>query len=165
MTLAELTAVFVAAVLLHNAEEALWLPQWSTTASRWYPPVGPWEFRFAVAAHSLIVVAVAMLAVHSGPRSASAYIFFGVAFAMTANALIPHLALTFALRRYMPGTVTGLLLNLPLGVSLLREGLSQHWIVARTMLCVAPAVAVALAVTIPVLFAVGRSVAPRPADR
>lgn len=59
------------------------------------------------------------------------YLFFGYMVAMLANVLIPHVAVSIAMRRYMPGVATGVLLSLPL-LSLmvllaLREGYVSSW--------------------------------------
>lgn len=113
----------------------------------------PAVFRLAVGTLSVALVVVSMLAFVQGPQSAAAYLFFAYAFAMAANAVLPHLAATLVLRRYMPGTATGLLLNLPLGVVLLREGVNEGWVSLTTLLWVAPACAVALLSRFRVLFA------------
>lgn len=156
MTLGALSIFFVVAVLMHNTEEALFLPAWSVHAARWYRPVDPLAFGFAAAALSLLLVVVALLAFRRGPNSVAAYLFFGYVFAMVANALVPHLVATLALRKYMPGTATGLLLNVPVGLYLLHEALSQGWVDGRIFLWAAPAVAVGLVVSIPVFLALGR---------
>ncbi len=160
MTLTGLSVAFVAAVLLHNAEEALFLPAWSRHADRWYRPVGAWEFRFAAVVLSLVLIAIAWLAVALGPRSVGAYLFLGFVFAMAVNAIVPHLALTVVQRRYMPGTATGMLLNLPLGACVLREAVHQRWVAAGTLAWSAPVVAIALGSSLPLLLAAGRRVAP-----
>ncbi len=53
VNLVDLSWSFTAAVILHNAEEALFLPSWSEQARRWYRPVSKGEFRFTGAAVSL----------------------------------------------------------------------------------------------------------------
>jgi hypothetical protein len=47
----------------------------------------------------------------------------GFAIAMSMNAVFPHLAISLAERSYFPGTGSGILLNLPLGL----------WFVKREM--------------------------------
>ena len=164
MTVSALVALFVLAVLLHNAEEALWLPRWSARAGRWYRPVGAAPFRFAAAALSALVIAVAVAGLVWGPHSLPAYLMFGLVFAMSANALFPHLAATLVMRRYMPGTATGVLLNLPLGCLLLQRAVAQDWVSPNTLAWSAPTVAVGLVLAIPVLFTLGRHLFPE-ADR
>ena len=160
MTLPVLAALFIGGVLLHNAEEARWLPAWSGRAGRWHPKVGPREFRFAVTVLSAILVAVALAAASEGPGSAAAYLFFGYVFAMAANAVMPHLVGSLATRSYMPGTGTGLGLNLPVGAWLLQRGLAEGWVALGTLAWVAPAVALSLVAAIPLLFALGRRLFP-----
>lgn len=160
MTLAQLSAAFVACVLLHNAEEALLLPAWSARAPRWYRRVGAGEFHFGVAVLSIVLVAAAVAAFAYGPRSIAAYIFFGYVFAVALNAVVPHLAASLALRRYMPGAATGMLLNLPLGAYLLRRAVEARWVETRQLLWVAPLVALGLLASIPLLFAIGRTLFP-----
>ena len=156
MTLGALSIAFVLAVLLHNSEEALFLPAWLLRQTRWHRPVGRGEFRFAVATLSVLLVVVAGLAFVQGPESPGSYLFFGFVFAMAANAVVPHLAATIALHRYMPGTATGLLLNLPIGVYLLHDAFGRGWISAPSFFWVAPTVAITLVVSIPLLLATGR---------
>jgi len=160
MPISALAAIFVMAVLLHNAEEALWLPRWSANAGRWHSPVGAREFRFAVSALSVLLIAIAVAAMASGPRSVAAYLFFGYTFAMAANALIPHLAASLVLRKYMPGTATGLFLVLPLGCCLLYRAVRESWADPAALAWIAPAVSLGLVAAIPLLFSLGRRALP-----
>lgn len=156
MSLDALAWFFTLGVIAHNAEEALFLPAWSSTAGRWHAPVGAREFAFAVAVLSLLLVILAAAALSAGARSVSAYVFTGYVFAMVANVFVPHLLGTLALRRYLPGTGTALLLNLPLGVLLLRQAVTQGFVEWGTIAWVAPVTALAIVASIPALFAVGR---------
>lgn len=150
--------LFVAFVLLHNAEEALWLLRWSESAGRWHRVVGATEFRFAVFALSLLLVAFGVAALIFGQHSFAAYLFFGYTFAMAANALIPHLAASLVLRKYMPGTATGLLLVLPFGATLLHRAIQESWVQPAILIWVAPAVSLSLILAIPILFRLGRRI-------
>ncbi len=160
MTIAVRVAFFVVAVLLHNAEEALWLPRWSMRAGRWYRPIGAAPFQFGVVVLSALLVAVAVAGLASGPHSLPAYLLFGYVFAMAANALFPHLVVSIAMRKYMPGTATGVLLNLPIGSALLYHAVAEDWVSLGTLAWAAPAVAAALVLAIPVLLGVGRRLFP-----
>jgi Protein of unknown function with HXXEE motif len=53
------------------------------------------------------------------------FAFAGFALAMALNAFFPHLTMSIAKRSYCPGTATGILLNLPLGVLVIRTQLVQ----------------------------------------
>jgi hypothetical protein len=161
MALDTLATAFVVAVILHNTEEVLWLPAWSLRAGRWHRPVAPRAFRFAVIALTALLVAAGALAVAQGPQSLGAYVFFGYVAVMVGNAVVPHLAATVALRRYMPGTATALGLNVPLGVLLIQEGLDQGWVTLGTLAWAAPAVALTLVASIPVLLTAGQKVMRR----
>lgn len=154
-----LAAAFVVAVALHNLEEALWLPAWSRHAGRWHRPVGDFEFRFAVVVLTIVAAAVAVLAVRQGPGSVGAYLLTGYALAMLANVVAPHVAATVLLRRYMPGTATALALNLPATAALLATAFSEGWISGPVFAFAGPGVALALALSIPPLFGIGRRLA------
>jgi hypothetical protein len=155
--------LFTLGALMHNMEEALFLPAWSRHAGRWHPRVSTTEFRFAVAVLSAaLVMCMAAAAIH-GAGSPAAHIFAGYVLAMIINAGVPHLIATIAQRRYMPGTFTALLFNLPLGVLFLIQGLSERYIVLRQFAWYGPVTVILLLASIPVLFAIGRRLRPRQA--
>ena len=123
--------LFPFVITLHNAEEAIWLPDWSKRAESWLAPVAPGVFRFAVVVLTVLVYALTWLSVNSGRQSVWTYLVFGSIAVTLANVLIPHLAATIALRSYMPGVATAVLLNLPvlslLVVLAFREGYVSGW--------------------------------------
>jgi hypothetical protein len=126
MSFDHLQWLFPVVTALHNAEEAIWFPDWSKRAGRWHAPVTPGAFRFGAAVLTILAFVVAGLSARPGKQSVWTYLAFGYMAAMLANVLVPHIALTIAMRRYMPGVVTGVFLNLPalslLVVLALREG-------------------------------------------
>jgi hypothetical protein len=156
MTLTTLGWLFTAGVLLHNAEEAISLPTWAARVVRWPVRVGNGEFRFAALAQSLSLIVLAAAAFLSGAGSIAAYIFSGYVFAMIVNVFAPHVFATVALRQYMPGTATALLLNLPLGVLFLQRALAEGFVVRDDLLWSAPVTALLILLSIPILFAAGR---------
>ncbi|MDD1622482.1 MAG: HXXEE domain-containing protein [Methylococcaceae bacterium] len=156
MSLVTLGWLFTLGVLAHNTEEALFLPEWSAGAGRWHVAVGKVEFRFAVLMLSLLLVAAAVAASFSGATSVAAYIFAGYVLAMVANVLAPHVLATLALRRYMPGTASAVLFNLPLGGMFLYRALSEGYVQPMTFAWAGPLTALAILASIPVLFALGR---------
>jgi hypothetical protein len=123
--------LFPIVVTLHNAEEAIWLPGWSKRAVLWHSPVTPGSFRFSVAVLTVLAIAITWLSAESGKQSVWTYLAFGCMVVTLANVLIPHLALTVALRSYMPGVATAVALNLPvlslLVVLAIREGYVSGW--------------------------------------
>ena len=156
MTFHGLEWLFPVVVTLHNAEEALWLPGWRKRTGRLLTSVTPGAFRFAAAVLTLLAIVVTALSVESGKQTAWTYLAFGYIAAMLANVLIPHLAATIALRSYVPGVATAVLLNLPV-LSLLvllavREGYVSGWRAVEW----SAGVCALLVVSIPALFKLGK---------
>ena len=156
MSYQSLEWLFPVVVAVHNAEEAIWLPGWSKRAVLWHSPVTPGSFRFAAALFTVLAFAVTWLSAESGKQTVWAYLTFGYIAAMLANVLIPHVVLTVALRNYMPGLATAVLLNLPvlslLAVMAVREGYVSGWKSAASFIGVSGA----LAAFIPALFRLGK---------
>jgi hypothetical protein len=156
MSFQSLLWFFPIAVTLHNAEEAIWFPEWTKRTSRWPAPVEPGVFRFAAVVFTTVAFAVTWLSARSGKQTVWTYLAFGYMVAVIANALVPHIALTLAMRRYMPGVVTGAFLNLPvlslLVVLALREGYVSGFKAAAYSI----GVAAVLLLSIPALFKLGR---------
>lgn len=148
--------LFALAVTVHNLEEALLLPAWSQKAGKWHHPVGAAEFRFAVVVLTLLAYTAAALAAVYGRESAGAYFLSGYALAMLLNVLFPHVIATVFMRRYAPGTLTALLLNLPVTILLLRQGLQEGYIQLQKFTWAGPLVVLGLLAAIPVLFALGK---------
>jgi len=151
-----LAKLFALAVTLHNLEEALLLPAWSQAAGRWHPPVGTPEFSFAVAVLTLLAYAAVYLALSKGRESLSAYLLSGYALAMLLNAFFPHVIASVVMRRYAPGTLTAVLLNLPVTFLLLRQGFREQYIHASRFVRIAPLIVLGLLASIPALFFTGR---------
>lgn len=149
--------LFPIVVTLHNAEEAIWLPGWSKRAVLWHSRVTPGVFRFAVAVLTVLAFAVTWLSAESGKQSVWTYLAFGCMAATLANVLIPHIALTVALRSYLPGVATAVALNLPvlslLVVLAIREGYVSGWKAAAYSVGLAGL----LIAAIPALFKMGRA--------
>jgi hypothetical protein len=166
MTFPVLTWLFVLAIAAHNLEEAVWLPAWSRRASsqgawaqrsgRWRYPVGAAEFRFAVLVLTAAAAAAALTASLGGKGGLGAYLVSGYALAMLLNVVFPHVLACLALREYAPGTLTALLLNAPASALLLEHALREGYVDATVFLWAGPLVVLAIAGSIPLLFAIGR---------
>ena len=156
MSLTAIGWLFTFGVLVHNTEEALLLPAWSAHAGKWHARVEAAEFRFAVAVLSVLLVVVAAAASQARAGSISAYLMAGYVLAMVLNVLMPHVLATVVMRKYMPGTATALLLNLPLGALYLRQALSEQNIQPGVFAWSGPLIVLFLVASIPVLFALGR---------
>ncbi len=112
-----LELLFLLSFTLHNIEEALWLPGWSRHAEKFHPKVGKKEFHFAL----LIITTFGyfltfIFMVNGGSNNVIKYAYFGFVLMMSLNSIFPHLIATILLKKYAPGTITGLLLNFPIGI-------------------------------------------------
>jgi hypothetical protein len=117
--------LFLLGFSLHNIEEALWLPQWSKHARKYHKEVSKNEFAFAV----IIVTSIGYLLtfqyfVFSSSYLLSKYVYLGFILMMVANVIFPHLIATMVLKKYAPGTITGILLNAPIGIYILVRGIN-----------------------------------------
>lgn len=116
-TLDLLKVIFLLSFTLHNIEEAIWLPKWSNYASKFQKPVESNQFVFAVLAITVLGYFITVLNLLAGETNYFIlYIYLGFIGMMGLNSIIPHLASTIVLKKYCPGLMTGLLLNLPLSI-------------------------------------------------
>ncbi|MGD0546454.1 MAG: HXXEE domain-containing protein [Terracidiphilus sp.] len=159
MSFRSLEWLFPIVITLHNAEEAIWFPDWTKRAGRWYRPgpVAPGVFRFAVAIFTLLAFAVTWLSYRSGKETLWTYLAFGYMAAALANVLIPHLAATVLMRRYMPGVATGVALNLPVLSLLVAQALRQGYVSGGKAAAYSVVVAGVLLLAIPALFRLGKA--------
>ncbi|HHY28245.1 MAG TPA: HXXEE domain-containing protein [Desulfitobacterium dehalogenans] len=112
--------LFLMSFTLHNLEEGIWLPKWSKYAGRYHQQVGNNEFRFAVMVVTLFgyILTFAFL-VAANSNEVIKYLYLGFIMMMCFNSIFPHLIATIFLKRYAPGTLTGVFLNLPIGLYLI----------------------------------------------
>lgn len=160
MSLVQLGWLFTIGVLAHNAEEALLLPSWSRQAGRWHRPVSDNQFRFSVSVLSAALLILMSAASFSMPRSVAAYLITGCAFTVLLNVAAPHLVASIAMGKYMPGTATAVLLNLPLGGVFLYRALADGYVDPRSFVWSGPLTALSIVASIPALFALGRRLWP-----
>ncbi|MCX8129657.1 MAG: HXXEE domain-containing protein [Clostridia bacterium] len=117
--------LFALAITLHNIEEALWLPQWSKYAKKFHKPVTKDEFHFAVLLYTIAAYLITALFLFFPQSEIIKYAYFGYAGAMILNAVMPHLAASIVLKRYAPGTVTGVFLNIPVNSLIITYSISK----------------------------------------
>jgi len=123
----KLTAIlFGIGVTLHNLEEAMFLPDWARShlKLRFEPNHGTyWVLTSLVS----VVVWIPVIGV-CVPKQSSSFptVLTGFALAMAINAVVPHLMISLVKHSWSPGVLTGMLLNLPLGVLLIHERLSDR---------------------------------------
>ena len=152
MSFRNLLWLFPIVVTLHNAEEAIWLPGWSKRAVLWHSPVTPGSFRFAVAVLTVVAFAVTWMSAESGKQTVWTYLAFGYMAAALANVLLPHLALTVALRSYMPGVATAVALNLPVLSLLVVLAIRKEYVSGWKAAAYSAGVSGVLLASIPALF-------------
>jgi hypothetical protein len=124
-SLYKLTAIlFGVGVTLHNLEEAVYWPGWARSNLTLLFEPNPkiyWILTLLVSVVMWVPI-VGVCVVPDGSYFQN--VLSGFALALAINALFPHFALCLIKHSYSPGTGTGMLLNLPLGVLLIREHLS-----------------------------------------
>ncbi len=126
--------IFLLGFTIHNIEEAIWLPQWSKSAKRFHEPVESNQFIFAVIIVTIIGYILTVLDILAGyPGNIFNYLYLGFVGMMGVNSIFPHLLSTILLRRYAPGLITAVFLNLPLSLVLilvyLRKGIDPIYLV------------------------------------
>src|SRR5690606_6771957 len=131
----------------------IWLPGFAhPPALRWNVPAR--AFRFAATVIALVIWAAALALVSGVP--AAEPVVAGFALAMIVNASRPQLALTLVLRRYHPGTASGLLLVVPAALLYLTAVDAAQRSGDPAFLAWAAAGAAGLAASAPLLLALGR---------
>jgi hypothetical protein len=112
-----LKLIFLLGFTIHNIEESVWLPEWSKHAKKFHEPVERNQFIFAVIIVTIIGYLVTVVEIIDNTTgSAFSYIYLGFIGMMGLNTMLPHLAATILLKKYAPGLITALLLNLPLSI-------------------------------------------------
>jgi hypothetical protein len=149
--------LFPITLTLHNLEEAVWFPRWSQHAGFWHSPVGAGEFRIAAVLLTAVGYVVTYWSLRSGKEGRGSYLLAGFAFAMLLNVIF-HVAATVGLREYAPGVVTAVLINLPVMSYLLLRMFQERWVRWPKAIVALVLVPVALVLSIPGLFFVGRKI-------
>ena len=153
-----LSWLFAISITVHNIEEAIWLPKWSASAEPWHHPVEPRVFRFALLILTILAYIAAILASIGEKQSIGAYLITGYALAMLLNVLFPHIIATFVLKKYAPGLITALLLNLPTTTALLYFAVIEEYIDLNKFFYSGPLVTITILGLIPILFAFGKRI-------
>lgn len=112
--------IFLLGFTLHNLEEAIWLPKWSKYARKFHEPVETNQFIFAVIVVTIIgYILTALDFVIGDSGNFVNYIYLGFVGMMGINSVFPHLVSTIVLKKYAPGLITALFLNLPFSLILI----------------------------------------------
>ncbi len=78
---------------------------------------------------------------------------------MILNTIFPHLIATILMKKYAPGLLTGLLLNIPINSFVIYQMFLHHLIIWRALMISTVLVGIILIALIPVLFKVGGKIA------
>ncbi|AHA78534.1 hypothetical protein Bateq7PJ16_2858 [Bacillus subtilis] len=88
------------------------------------------------------------------------WIFIGFLGSMVINAIFPHLIATVVMKKYAPGLLTGLLLNIPVNSLVIYQMFLKNLIVWKELIISTLVVGIILLALIPLLFKVGDKVSP-----
>lgn len=154
MSFKNLQWLFPIAVTLHNGEEAIWMPGWSSAHAAQLPlhPPGALEIRWALIALTVAAFVVTYLSARKGPQSVWAYLLFGSIVTMLANVFVPHVPATLMFRSYTPGVVTAVLINLPVMSWLAVCAVRDDWVSGGRAVAFGAAVPVLLGAAIFIFF-------------
>jgi hypothetical protein len=123
----KLTAIlFGIGVMLHNLEEAMCLVSWANSHVKlWFEPNR--KIYWVVTSLVTVVIWIPIVGVCvSKDSNHFQSALSGFALVMAINAVLPHLLISLVKHSYSPGTGTGMLINLPLGMLLIEGQLSAH---------------------------------------
>lgn len=150
--------LFPIAVVLHNAEEAIWMPGWEADHAAQLPIAVPGaaKVRLALFVLTVAVLVVTALSARKGPGTIWAYLTFGYIVAILANVFVPHVPAAMLFRGYVPGLITAVAINLPLMSYLVVRAIRDGWVRGRKAVASAVAVPAALAGLIAMLFTSGK---------
>ncbi|QCR33455.1 HXXEE domain-containing protein [Lysinibacillus sp. SGAir0095] len=146
---------FCFAITLHNIEEAVWLPEWSQHSSKFQKPVTSSEFHFAVIFITILAYLAAFSYLFMPESELAKWFFIGFLGSMIINAIFPHLMATILMKKYAPGLLTGLLLNIPINSLVIYQMFSKNLIVWKELVISTFVVGISLLALIPFLFKMG----------
>ncbi len=113
-----MSLLFLLAFVLHNMEEAIWMPEWFKKIK--HPQhFGLRKKRFRVALVLITLFAYGLTYFYfadNGDSGTIRYLYLGFVFIAGMNAFFPHLLGTIYYKKYVPGTVTSCVFTLPLSL-------------------------------------------------
>ncbi|MDF2613964.1 MAG: hypothetical protein K0S71_1750 [Clostridia bacterium] len=148
--------IFPLAITLHNLEEALWLPQWSRFAKQYHKPIDKNEFYFALICVTLLAYLSSIFFLFFNEVVILKYIYFGFVGMMILNAIFPHLIATIVLKRYAPGVITGIFMNVPCFSFLITFAIKENVISPFEVIISTAIVGGIILALLPIFFELGR---------
>ncbi|HEY6141853.1 MAG TPA: HXXEE domain-containing protein [Flavobacterium sp.] len=114
------------AFTLHNIEEVFGMEKWTKSIPSFiHSPVTTRQFAIAVSLFTLLGFVIILPKNYYQTEMQYLLIVTGFSGMLFLNVFIPHLIATIYLKKYAPGVITGLLINLPVTIAIL-------WTVYRT---------------------------------
>ncbi|MDW7694580.1 HXXEE domain-containing protein [Flammeovirgaceae bacterium SG7u.111] len=137
MNLHTLVALLPFAFALHNLEEVFGMEKWTKSIPpSFHKPVITKQFAIAVSLFTLL----GFISVYADGLYPSESLYYwviaGFAGMILLNVFFPHLIATIYLKKYAPGVITGILINLPLALFILLE-LEKENLLTQSQLIVA----------------------------
>ncbi|MEN8904448.1 MAG: HXXEE domain-containing protein [Clostridiales bacterium] len=150
--------IFPFAITLHNIEEGLWMLEWSKKNQIFSEIKGKREFHFALICVTMLAYIVTFLFGLYQTERIFKYLFYGFIGTMLLNAIVPHLVLTIITKKYCPGVLTGVLLNIPCFSLLIFYSIDNNVINYMELIIATGIMSLILLGLLPLLFKVGREI-------
>lgn len=100
---------------IHNLEETFGMEKWTNSIPSFiHKPVTTRQFSIAVVLFTLLSFALIWTKNHYQTEEQFLYVVTGFSGMLFLNVFFPHLIATIYLKKYAPGVITALLINLPL---------------------------------------------------
>lgn len=108
------------AFALHNFEEVLGMEKWTKSIPSFiHEPVTTRQFGVAVTIFTILGFAITFSKALYQTENYYYFIITGFSGMLLLNVFFPHLLAVIFFRKYAPGVITGLLVNLPLTITIL----------------------------------------------
>ncbi len=103
------------AFAIHNLEEIFGMEKWTNSIPAYiHAPVTTRQFAIAVALFSVVGFVIIFTKNHFPSEEFYMKIISGFAGMLFSNVFFPHIIATIFLKKYAPGVISGILINLPL---------------------------------------------------
>ncbi|MBI3151814.1 MAG: HXXEE domain-containing protein [Chloroflexi bacterium] len=127
---------------IHNLEEAPFMEKWSKELPLpIHPIVSTRQFVTAVTLLTIAGFAATYFGITTANQPIGISIVLGIQMVMLVNAIAPHLVTALRFRKYSPGVVTALILNVPFSIYLFQRAMREgylSWPLFWILLVIAP---------------------------